>query len=60
MDLRNKLTLHRVPSRRVPRTTLSEFFLKFGLVLFIAFIFTAADAFSADVTPEPLRVSQDL
>jgi hypothetical protein len=48
MYSRNKFTLHRVATaRRLARPTAQDYLYKFGLVLFIALIFTAADAFSA-------------
>lgn len=50
--MRTELTLHRVATRRPSRAALSDTFLKFGLILFIALIFTLADAFSATCGPE--------
>jgi hypothetical protein len=54
MYSRTNLTLHRVATaRRVPRPTVQDYLYKFGLVLFIALIFTAADAFSfSGVSPK--------
>lgn len=51
MYSRSPLTLHRVASRKFSRATFVDFLLKFGLVLLISLIFTAADAFSAEVAP---------
>lgn len=53
MYSRTNLTLHRVAARRLPRPTVQDYLLKFGLVLLIALIFTAADAFSfSGVSPK--------
>src|SRR5690349_5156496 len=47
MYSRNPFTLHQVRTSRLGRPTFQDYLLKFGLVLLIALIFTAADAFSA-------------
>ncbi|MGE4063199.1 MAG: hypothetical protein AB7E79_07500 [Rhodospirillaceae bacterium] len=53
MYSRTNLTVHRVAARRMPRPTVQDYLYKFGLVLFIALIFTAADAFSSSgVSPK--------
>lgn len=53
MYSRTKLTVHRVAARRMPRPTAQDYIYKFGLVLFIALVFTAADAFSSSgVSPK--------
>src|SRR5690349_6233254 len=53
MQSRNVVSVHRVAARRMPRPTFQDYLWKFGLVLFIALIFTAADAFSSSgVSPK--------
>ncbi len=50
---RNVVNVHRVAARKMPRPTFQDYLWKFGLVLFIALIFTAADAFSySGVSPK--------
>ncbi len=49
----HRVKAHRVKARRAPRPSAQDISLKFGLVLLIALIFTAADAFSASgVSPK--------
>jgi len=53
MYSRTNFTRHRVTARSAPRATFRDTLQKLGLVLFIALIFTAADAFSAsNVAPK--------
>ncbi len=53
MFSRNVVNVHRVAARRMPRPTFQDYLWKFGLVLLIALIFTAADAFSySGVSPK--------
>lgn len=53
MYSRHGISVHRVAARRMPRPTFQDYLWKFGVVLFIALIFTAADAFSySGVSPK--------
>jgi len=53
MHSHTRITVHRVKARSLPRSTFQDYLLKFGLVLLIALIFTAADAFSySGVSPK--------
>ncbi len=47
MHAHNNVSVHRAKTR----PSLQDYLLKFGLVLLIALIFTAADAFSATAVP---------
>ncbi len=49
---RNVVNVHRVAARKMPRPTFQDYLWKFGLVLLIALIFTAADAFSYGGAPK--------
>lgn len=51
MSPRNVVSVHRVAARKMPRPTFQDYLWKFGLVLLIALIFTAADAFSYSGAP---------
>lgn len=53
MHSHTRITVHRVKARSLSRPSYQDYLLKFGLVLLIALIFTAADAFSASgVSPK--------